>query len=153
MQTKKHRKTQSKRNKKVIGKLYATWCGHCKTLEPEWKKMKTSVTKIYKNGVEFVEIESENMEQGLADLKKRLNINIGLQGGYPTLFKVEPGAKKVEYYGGQREAGAMSQWCKGTNSSLTKGEAWRLIPPSHRTTNGVKTGGKRKTKSKRTLKH
>jgi hypothetical protein len=103
--------------------------------------MKTSITKYYKNGsIEFVEIESENMEQGLADLNKRLNTNIALQGGYPTLFKVEPGAKKVEYYGGQREAGAMTQWCKGTNSSLT-------IPPSMR----AKIGGKRKTSKNRIM--
>lgn len=123
MQTKKHRKTQSKRNKKVIGKLYATWCGHCQTLEPEWDKMKTSITKYYKNGgVEFVEIESENIEQGLADLNKRLNTNIALQGGYPTLFKVEPDTKKVEYYGGQREAVKLTNWY---NSGKTGGKKRR----------------------------
>ena len=145
MQTKKRSKRN--KNKKVIGKLYATWCGHCKTLEPEWDKMKTSITKYYKNGgVEIVEIESENMEQGLADLNKRLNTDIELQGGYPTLFKVEPGTQNVEYYGGQRVANQMTRWYKGTNGSL-------MIPPFNRTTNGVKTGGKRKTKSKRTLKH
>lgn len=135
MQTKK-----SKRKPKVIGKLYATWCGHCQTLEPEWEKMKASVTKYYKNGgVEFVEIESENMEQGLADLNKRLNTNIKLQGGYPTLFKVEPDAKKVEYYGGQREAQEITKWCKGTQRLM--------IPPSRR----AKTGGKRKTTRKRRI--
>ncbi len=114
MQTKKNRKSSSKKRRpKVIGKLYATWCGHCKTLEPEWDKMKTSVTKFYKNGVEFVEIESENMESDLDKLNQRLNTDIAVQSGYPTLFKVEPDNTKVEYYGGNREAKAMTEWCTG----------------------------------------
>jgi thiol-disulfide isomerase/thioredoxin len=117
MQTKKNRKTLSKRRPKVVGKLYATWCSHCKTLEPEWEKMKASITKLYKKGVQFVEIESENMESGLVELNKKLKTNVALQGGYPTLFKVNPGSKKVEYYGGSREARAMTEWCKGKNQT------------------------------------
>ena len=105
MQTKKNKK------KKVVGKLYATWCGHCKTLEPEWKKMKKSVMKNKKNkDIQFVEIESENMDNGLTKLNKTFSTNVQLQEGYPTLFKIEKGSKKVEYFNGERNAEEIVKW-------------------------------------------
>ncbi len=106
MQTKKNRQ----KRKNIVGKLYATWCGHCKTLEPEWKKMKRTVKKMMKGGVEFVEIESENMDNGLAKLNNKFRTNVKLQGGYPTLFKIDMDRKKVEYYNGNREANEMTKW-------------------------------------------
>ena len=100
-----------KKTKKVVGKLYATWCGHCKTLEPEWKKMKASVMKNKKNkDIQFVEIESENMDNGLTKLNKTFSTNVAVQDGYPTLFKIEKGSKKVEYFNGERNGEEMIKW-------------------------------------------
>ena len=106
-------RAQTKKMKKhrVIGKLFATWCSHCTTLAPEWKKMKREVKKKSKNDdIKFVEIESENMESGLEQFNRRFNTNVKLQSGYPTLFKVDSGNKKVEYYNGNREAMALTKW-------------------------------------------
>jgi thiol-disulfide isomerase/thioredoxin len=100
-----------KKTKKVVGKLYATWCGHCKTLDPEWKKMKASVMKNKKNkDIQFVEIESENMDNGLTKLNKTFSTNVAVQDGYPTLFKIEKGSKKVEYFNGERNAEEIVKW-------------------------------------------
>jgi thiol-disulfide isomerase/thioredoxin len=100
-----------KKTKKVVGKLYATWCGHCKTLDPEWKKMKAIIMKNKKNkDVQFVEIESENMDNGLTKLNKTFSTNVAVQDGYPTLFKIENGSKKVEYFNGERNAEEMIKW-------------------------------------------
>ena len=105
MQTKKNK------TKKVVGKIFATWCGHCKTLDPEWKKMKESVMKNKKNNdIEFVEIESENMDNALTKLNKTFSTNVQLQDGYPTIFKIEKGSKKVEYFNGERTAEEIMQW-------------------------------------------
>jgi len=96
---------------KVVGKLFATWCGHCTTLAPEWEKMKEEVKKNTKNDhIEFVEIESENLDSGLEELNKRFKTNVELKGGYPTLFKIEPGRKKVDYYNGDRQANNLIKW-------------------------------------------
>jgi thiol-disulfide isomerase/thioredoxin len=110
MQTKRNRTTKTTQKRKVIGKLYATWCGHCQTLEPEWQKMKANLTKLYKGGVDFVEIESENMKHALDKLNKTFKTKVKLQGGYPTLFKIEPGKKKAEYYKGNRVATELTKW-------------------------------------------
>lgn len=108
MQTKKNK------TKKVVGKLFATWCGHCKTLDPEWKKMKKSVMKNKKNkDIQFVEIESENMDNGLTKLNKTFSTNVQLQDGYPTIFKIEKDSKKVEYFNGNRTAEEIMQWSMG----------------------------------------
>lgn len=109
MQTKRKRTTKTQK-RKVVGKLYATWCGHCQTLEPEWQKMKANLTKLYKGGVEFVEIESENMKHALDKLNKTFKTKVKLQGGFPTLFKIEPGKKKAEYFKGNREASELTKW-------------------------------------------
>jgi thiol-disulfide isomerase/thioredoxin len=120
MKTKRNRNKKTQK-RKVIGKLYATWCGHCQTLEPEWQKMKANLTKLYKGGVDFVEIESENMKHALDKLNKTFKTKVKLQGGYPTLFKIEPGKKKAEYFKGNREATELTKWSMmGGNNKTVK---------------------------------
>lgn len=91
-------------NRVLIGKVYANWCGHCKTLKPEWKKMKKALKKINSN-VEIVEIEEAEKDK-LENYKKRINgLNVN---GYPTIFKYSGGA--VEYYNGERTAHGIQNW-------------------------------------------
>lgn len=101
-------KKQSKNKVIVVGKVYANWCGHCKSLKPEWKKMKTRVySKLGKNKVVFEEIEENQMATKLPRLKNNHGVDINVNG-FPTVFKVENG--KVDYYGGNRNADAMAEW-------------------------------------------
>jgi thiol-disulfide isomerase/thioredoxin len=102
----------------LVGKIYADWCGHCQSLKPEWAKMKRFVKmnmgRMLKNvRVEFVEIEQQQEEAKLKQLNGREEMQkggkkVGVQGGYPTLFKVCDGM--IEYYNGPRVAEAMYKW-------------------------------------------
>lgn len=107
-------------HKKVVGKLFATWCGHCQTLEPQWKKMREIVLKGSKEPVEFVEIESESLDSGLEELNRKYKTNVELKGGYPTLFKIESGKKQVDYYNGERDANNLAKWSLGNKGGRKK---------------------------------
>lgn len=63
--------------------------------------------------VEFIEIEQQQEEAKLNQLNGREEMQkggkkVGVQGGYPTLFKVCDGM--IEYYNGPRVAEAMYKW-------------------------------------------
>jgi thiol-disulfide isomerase/thioredoxin len=95
----------------VVGRIHATWCGHCKDLIPEWAKMKKQLggAKKYK----FVSIEHSNEGPHLERLNKYLGIvedekKVKLNGGYPTIFKALNG--QVEYYEGPRTADKLAEW-------------------------------------------
>jgi len=98
----------------VVGKIYATWCGHCVALEPKWKKLTRQLRKMVpqKHNLVIAEIESENMDAGLASLNATHLPNsdkkVELNGGYPTIFKIVRGT--VTYYEGPREVKPMLKW-------------------------------------------
>lgn len=108
-----------------IGKIYADWCGHCKTLRPEWEKMKRFIKlnmgRNLKNvKIEFAEIGETNKTKAagknLQDLLDEFNQThlshseekVALHGGFPTLFKICDG--RLEYYEGERRAETMYKW-------------------------------------------
>jgi thiol-disulfide isomerase/thioredoxin len=87
-------KRHNKKKVIVVGKVYANWCGHCKSLKPEWKKMKKRVYSRRGNKqVVFEEIEEKQMTNKLPKLKKHHGVDIDVNG-FPTVFKIENG--KVE---------------------------------------------------------
>ncbi len=97
----------------IVGKLYANWCDACKALEDNWTKMKAQVG----GKVKFNDIESENMDAELKKFNAENNTNVALQGGYPTIYKVE--GTNVSYYEGDRSVDDMAKWAlekKGGNS-------------------------------------
>lgn len=102
--------TEHKSGDMVVGKIYATWCGHCVALEPKWKRMTNQLRK--NKNVVIAEIESETMESDLASLNNNHLPNsdhkVELNGGYPTIFKIVDG--KVSYYEGPREVKPMLKW-------------------------------------------
>lgn len=85
---------------KIIGKIYANWCGHCNALKPHWNKMKSDL-KNYP--IEIVEIEDSEVAR-LDAFKKKHGIQVD---GYPTIFKI---LGKVEYYKGNRDAKSIKRW-------------------------------------------
>ena len=100
----------------IVGRIHAKWCGHCKSLEPEWAKMKK---QFGKGKARFVSIEQTHEEPHLDRLNKHLGIvdddkKVKLQGGYPTIFKAHN--DKVEYYNGPRMAKEIAEWAKSSMS-------------------------------------
>jgi len=119
----------------VVGKIYANWCGHCKSLKPEWAKMKSAVKKALGKEfhVEFSEIEQTNEKDSVDSINKRFLLNsdkkLALQGGYPTLFKISGG--QLEYYNGGRNATDMTAWFSGVAKEETiNGAAAAVVKPS-----------------------
>lgn len=100
--------------KTVIGKLFATWCGHCQSLEEPWNKMKT----IVGGKVEYAEIESENLENELQLLNDKHKTDVKMQGGYPTLFKIK--GTKVSYYNGERTQEELVKWASPKSGGKSK---------------------------------
>lgn len=139
------------KKKLFIGKIYADWCGHCKSLIPEWEKMKRQIKLNMGRVIKNVEIQFFEMGDTEANKKKGLTVDkmiadfndkhlsnnpikLALQGGYPTLFRYCNG--KLEYYEGERNAQAMWAWYK---SACEEDK-----------TVGLKKGGSSKTKKNKT---
>jgi len=121
----------------LIGKIYADWCGHCKSLVPEWNKMKRYIRLNMGRMMKNVEVKFFEFGDTKANKKKGLTVDsliakfnqdhlenspskLALQGGYPTLFRYCDG--KLEYYEGERNAQAMWKWYKSAcqESSQTR---------------------------------
>ena len=107
----KHNNHKTKRNDKsliIVGKVYADWCGHCQSLAPEWKKMKTHIRKMKGNrNVAFVKIEEKQIETKLRNIENKTGVKINVNV-FPTLFRISNG--KVTYYNGNRTSEQMSDW-------------------------------------------
>jgi hypothetical protein len=68
--------------------------------------------------MEFVEIESENITQGLERLNARFKTDVKMKDGYPTIFKIERG--KVEYYNGERTLPKLTRWAKKSQTATRR---------------------------------
>ena len=99
----------------LIGKVYANWCGHCISLKPEWKRMKSHIKNNYKN-IKFIEAESSQIDK-VENLKRKYNI---IPEGYPTLFKIKENGE-VEYYKGPRQSNDLIHWATGSNMNKYMG--------------------------------
>jgi len=80
--------------------LYAPWCGHCKTLRPEWAKLATSLKGVAKVGK--LDASIHRMYDSVYELK-----------GYPHIVLVPGGHKdkKIYYkYDGSRSAERLEEW-------------------------------------------
>ena len=105
-----------------VGRLHAYWCIHCKSLKPEWAKMKKILSKT-KGKYRFVSIEQAKEALDLERLNKYLGIveddkKVQMKEGYPTIFKVVDGV--VEYYNGPRMTPNLVNWVKETSGGTRK---------------------------------
>ena len=105
-----------------VGRLHADWCIHCKSLKPEWAKMKKILSKT-KGKYRFVSIEQSKEAHDLERLNKYLGLvedenKVQMKEGYPTIFKVVDGV--VEYYNGPRMTQNLVNWVKETSGGTRK---------------------------------
>jgi len=89
--------TVVKSNELWLVEFYAPWCGHCKSLEPEYKKVATALKGIVK--VAAVD----------ADAHKSVAAPYGVTG-FPTLKFFGPKKKSPESYDGARTADAIVEY-------------------------------------------
>jgi protein disulfide-isomerase A1 len=87
--------------KDVLLEVYAPWCGHCKSLEPIYKKLAKRFAKI--DGVVIAKMDGTENEHGDVEVK-----------GFPTilLFPAGKGAKPVTFEGGDRSLKALTKFIK-----------------------------------------
>lgn len=82
--------------------MYAPWCGHCKTLRPEWAKLATELKGIAK--VAKIDASVNRQFDKTYDLK-----------GYPHVVLIPGGPKDIKIYTkyeGARTSFAMGEWAK-----------------------------------------
>ncbi|XP_075057536.1 protein disulfide-isomerase A6 [Mixophyes fleayi] len=87
--------------------FYAPWCGHCRTLTPEWKKAATALKGIVKIGAVD------------ADAHKSLGSQYGVQG-YPTINVFGANKNKPEPYQGERSSEGIVNAALNALRSLVK---------------------------------
>ena len=111
------RKTQKKNSTPtptIVCKIYATWCGHCKDLQPVWAELK-NLMEPNKN-IQMIEIEKSNMKTEIGKLQNVCKKNIDVKG-FPTIVKIcksNHGDHIVEYYEGERTVNALRAWIMQT---------------------------------------
>ena len=109
----KNQKGHKKPHLVVYGKIYATWCGHCRAMEHDWKRLEKKMRPL-----KSVNIESEEKDHKIAAFNKKHKTNLELKGGFPTLFKLKTHGGAVEYYeGGERSEAALHAWLNEVGGS------------------------------------
>ena len=99
----------------TIVEFYAPWCGHCKSLEPEWAAAAKKVSKL-KPAVLLAKVDAD----AHGDLAQKYGVS-----GYPTI-KIFKDGKVAEDYDGPREAKGIVSFVKeaigltGSASSIEK---------------------------------
>ena len=74
--------------------FYSPQCGHCQSLEPKWDKMTEILEKDYKGDMMVSRVRN--------DLMENINCDKNIKG-FPTMFVLEIGGKKIREHSGSRE--------------------------------------------------
>lgn len=98
-------------DKTHIIKLWASWCGHCISLNTIWPEVvdNSDSTKIMFHDVESADMEGANSK--LSEKNKELGTDkIKVMSGYPTLLKLKNNV--VTSYEGPRDKESLIKWIK-----------------------------------------
>jgi protein disulfide isomerase len=94
----------------VLVEWYAPWCGHCKALDPEYKKAAEVLSKLEDPKITLAKIDAT---------KHAASAQANGVQGYPTLKIFSDGGKtKKDYKGPRQEAGIISTMKKAAGPPL-----------------------------------
>lgn len=103
----------------VIGKITATWCGFCVSLNEDWKAMTDHFSG--NNNVEILNIDSETEDKGIDNVNTKYLSNDSeklSRSGYPTLFIIKN--KILTLYSGERTSKALIEAVNSALSEITQ---------------------------------
>jgi thiol-disulfide isomerase/thioredoxin len=130
--------------KPMFIKFYATWCGHCKTVDGPWKEViKSAKAKYADKNIAIVEVESKVMNK---EMNTIINGTQGLKvDGFPTIGSITynaAGKASFTPYEGERNANAMLK----TVESLANGKGAKEMGGGTKRSSRTK---RKKSKSKK----
>jgi protein disulfide-isomerase A1 len=116
----------------LVVEFYAPWCGHCKHLEPEYKKAASVLAEQKKSGKYTG--QAITLAKVDATVEKALGTKFEVRG-FPTLKIFEGGSDKPSDYEGPRDADGIVTFLKGragpaSTEVKTEEEAKELIEES-----------------------
>lgn len=102
----------------VCGKLFASWCHYCKDLQQPWLDTMAAIGKQYEYMSKEVALGDVQDEKLHGPILQKLSQKMGarqiikVDGGYPTIFKVDTFGNVV-YHKGARTTEALYQFFTG----------------------------------------
>ena len=98
--------------KKVYGRIYAEWCGHCKNMVDAWETLKTKMEKEWT----CIDIEEKEANHKVPEFNRTYNpkVQLNMAQGFPYIWKLDPTTNEVvDYTGADRTVDGLYKFLIG----------------------------------------
>jgi len=96
----------------VLLEVYAPWCGHCKKLDPEYKKVAKKVSKEgFSDIIRIAKMDGTENDSPVDTIS---------WSGFPTMYYIKAGNDTPEKYEGPRDAKGIWKWLKKNHSKASE---------------------------------